>query len=153
MVFLSATVFEGGLGCLIARVVPGRDPPYVLGRVAYNAYCEQRNITPPVSSGRTYEALNEAGDPMVADDAAASITASHAARVALDVLDDRTGELGASWLLIGIKAGWLFTHHGHSIALDVGSPPPPAVPECDPVAFNFVEALTKEALDAAKDSR
>ena len=38
---ISAEVFEGGLGVLLARSIPGRDPPYAFGRSAYLAYCEQ----------------------------------------------------------------------------------------------------------------
>jgi molybdopterin/thiamine biosynthesis adenylyltransferase len=151
--FLSATVFEGGLGCMIARSIPGRDPPYALGRVAYNAFCDERDVAPPLSGRRTYEALNEAGQPIVADDAAVTMAAAHAARVALDILDEQVGLGERAWLLVGFKAGWLFARHGHSIALDVGPPPPAAAPEDDPEVRDFAIALAKEALHAAEASR
>lgn len=151
--FISATVFEGGLGCLIARSIPGRDPPYALGRAAYSAYCDVQNVAPPASGRRTYEALNEVGEPIVADDAAVTMGASHTARVALDILDDQVGDAETAWLLMGFKAGWLFTRHGHSISLDVGPPPPVAAPGDDAEARDFAIALAKEALDAANASR
>lgn len=150
--FLSVTAFEGGLGCTIARSIPGRDPPYVFGRTAFDAFCEEMNVEPPQSGTRTYEALSEAGEPMVADDAAVGIAAAHASRIALDILDDRVGPAETAWLLVGFRAGWLFTRHGHSIALDVPPPPPADTPGDDPEINNFVLALANEALDAAKDS-
>ncbi len=150
--FISTAVFEGGLGCMIARSIPGRDPPYVFSRAAYNAFCDEKDVTPPPIGRRTYESLNEAGDPIIADDAAVTMGASHAARIALDVLDDQVGPAETAWLLIGFKAGWLFTRHGHSIALDVGSPPSATDPEDAPGVRDFVNALAKEALDAATAS-
>ncbi|MEW5789653.1 MAG: ThiF family adenylyltransferase [Pseudomonadota bacterium] len=150
--FLSATVFEGGLGCMIARSIPGRDPPYAYGRVAYNAFCDEKNVAPPPSGRRTYESLNEAGEPIVADDAAVTMGAAHAARVALNILDEQIGPDEAAWLLMGFKAGWLFKRHGHSIALDVGSPPPATFSESNSEAQDFVNSLVKEVLDAAKTS-
>ncbi len=150
--FLSAAVFEGGLGCMIARSIPGRDPPYSYSRVAYNAFCEEKDVAPPSCGRRTYESLNEAGEPIVADDAAVTMGAAHAARIALDILDEQVGPDETAWLLIGFKAGWLFMRHGHSIALDVGLPPPAAVPEDSPGVRDFVNSLLKEVLGAAKAS-
>lgn len=147
--FVSAQVFEGGLGALIARALPVRDPPYVLGKAAYNAYCEQQNVTPPPSGVGNYEAISEDGSPMVADDAAATITAGHAARFVLDMLDGRD-DLGEAWLLIGFRKGWLFSSHGHTISLDVGRAPTVVEAEEDIEALAFANALAKEALDAAK---
>lgn len=150
--FLSATVFEGGLGCMIARSIPGRDPPYAFGRVAYHAFCDEQDVAPPISGRRMYEALNEPGEPVVADDAAVGMTAGHASRVALDLLEEQVGADDTAWLLIGFKAGWLFRRHGHSIALDVGRSPQ-AADDSDPEARDFVLALAKEAIDEAKASR
>lgn len=150
--FVSAEVFEGGLGALVARSMPGRDPPYVDGRAAYTAYCDRMSVQPPPSGRRTYEALNEAGEPLVADDAAVTIAAAHAARIILDILDEKVGEMDAAWLLIGCRAGWLFERHGHTISLDVGpTPSTPAVVD-DLDARAFVLSLLREALGAAASS-
>lgn len=147
--FVSAQVFEGGLGALIARALPARDPHYVVGRAAYYAYCEQQNVTPPASGVGNYEAISEDGSPIVADDAAATITAGHAARLVLDILDARD-DLGEAWLLMGFRKGWLFSGHGHSISLDVGRAPIVVEAEEDIEALAFANALAKEALDAVK---
>lgn len=149
--FVSAQVFEGGLGALIARSLPGYDPPYVSGRAAYNAYCEQLNVTPPSSGVGNYEAISEDGTPMVADDAAATITAGHTARLVLDVLDSRD-DLGEAWLLMGFRKGWLFNGHGHTISLNVGHSVHVVEAEEDIEALAFANTLAKEAIDAAKTS-
>jgi molybdopterin/thiamine biosynthesis adenylyltransferase len=148
---VSVEVFEGGLGCLVARAIPGRDPSYGLGRAAYNAYCEQENVAPPQCGRRRYEAIAEDGAPVVADDAAVTIAAGHGARVVLDVLDGTVGEGEAAFLLLGIRKGWLFQHHGHSISLDVGAPPPAADVE-DEDAQAFAMGLIKEVLGATTAS-
>ncbi|MEP1079368.1 ThiF family adenylyltransferase [Leptolyngbya sp. PL-A3] len=145
--FVSVEVFEGGLGCLVARSLPERDPAYVHGRAAYIAYCEQQNVEPPLSSHRAYEALSASGEPLVADDAAVTIAAAHAARVILDILDERVSASDAAWLLFGFREGWLFRRHGDSLSLDMGSvsPPDPAVEDNE--IRDFVMALAKKALN------
>lgn len=150
--FVSAEVFEGGLGALVARSIPGRDPPYVAGRAAYTAYCDKMNVQPPTSGYGTYEALSEAGKPIVADDVAVTIAAAHAARVILDILDERVGTMDAAFLLIGCRVGWLFERHGHTISLDVGPPPSESTAVDDADSRAFVLALAQEALNAAASS-
>jgi molybdopterin/thiamine biosynthesis adenylyltransferase len=147
--FVSVEVFEGGLGCVIARSIPGRDPAYVEGRSAYSAYCDTRNVAPPPSGRRRYEAVTDDGDPVVADDAAVTIAASHAARVALDILDG-VASADTAWLLIGFKAGWLFTRHGDTIALDVGTPTLHPAADDDPEIREFALALATEAAGETK---
>ncbi|HEX8914922.1 MAG TPA: ThiF family adenylyltransferase [Humisphaera sp.] len=147
--FVSAEVYEGGIGAAIGRSVPGRDPPFALGRSAYLSYCEQRNVTPPAAGPRDYEAISSEGAPVVADDAAVSAAAAHAARVALDALDDRVGEGDPAWLLLGFRKAWLFNGHGHNILLDVGGPPP-ADETIDSDALALGVRLAQEAIDAAK---
>lgn len=150
--FVSVEVFEGGLGCLVARSIPGRDPAYVGGRAAYNAYCEQMNVAPPKSGHRRYEAIAEDGAPVVADDAVVTIAAGHAARVVLDILDEAIGPQDAAWLLLGARAGWLFQHHGHGISLDVGAPASAPTFAVDDAGRDFALALAKEALGATASS-
>ena len=90
--FVSAEVYEGGLGAVIARSMPDLDPPYAMGRQAYIAYCEEQNVQPPTSGEQSYEAIFDDGVPAVADDAAVSAAAGYAARVVLDILDEKVGE-------------------------------------------------------------
>jgi len=150
--FVSVEVFEGGLGALIARSLPGVDPPYAAARVAYNAFCEKENITPPQSGSKNYEALTETGDPLVADDVAVTIAAAHAARVVLDILEDRIGLQDKAWMLFGFSKGWLFGGHGHVIVLDVGNADQVPKEIEDIEACEFIIELTKEALNEAAPS-
>jgi hypothetical protein len=147
--FVSINVFEGGLGCVIARAIPGRDPAFVDGRAAYLGYCEGRAVEPPKCGRRRYESLTDNGLPIMADDAAVTIAAGHAGRVALDILDNHVSAEDTAWLLLGFRKGWLFERHGDAIALDVGAPVA-AENRDDPDARAFALALAQEALNAAK---
>lgn len=147
--FVSIEVFEGGLGALVARSLPGIDPTYLTGRQAYCAYCDIENVEPPLSGRKTYEALTETGEPVVADDAAVTIAASHAVRVVLDILDDLTGAQDSAWLLIGCRNGWLFKGHGHIIGLDVGKANLATELKEDMDAQKFIIELTKEVFNAS----
>ena len=144
--FVSAEVFQGGLGCLIARSIPGRDPAYVQGRAAYSDYCDDRKVSPPPSGNRTYEAFTNEGEPVMADDAAVTMAASHTARIALDILDGQVGVDEAPWLLIGFRAGWLFKRHAETISLAMGSPAPPPAPAENAETREFACALLREAV-------
>lgn len=147
---VSVSVFEGGLGCLVARSFPTRDPSYGSGRAAFLAFCDEQDVVPPPSGRRTYEALNENGEPVVADDAAVTMAAAHAARVGLDILDDRINEDDRPWLLFGFKVGWLFKHHGHTISLNVGVPTQTVDEEPNEEAQIFAIELAEEAIRAAE---
>lgn len=150
--FLSVEVFEGGLGCVITRSLPGRDPSYTDARSRYAAYCDERDVTPPPSGHRPYEILDEGAEPIVADDAAISIAASHAARTAMDILDNVVEEEDTALKLIGFRKGWLFRSHGDVIALDLGKPPPPTEATASDEIQKFALELGREALNAAEDS-
>jgi molybdopterin/thiamine biosynthesis adenylyltransferase len=145
--FVSVAVYEGGLGAVIGRALPGRDPTFADGRAEYLDYCARAGVEPPKSGTRPYEATEEDGTPIVADDAAVSMAAAHAARVTLDVLDGRVGDDDATWLLLGFRKGWLFQRHGESISLTM--PPPPSVElAVDEDAIAFALQLAEEAVDA-----
>lgn len=146
--FISVEVYEGGIGALIASCVPGRDPQFAKARAAYFAWCEEKNMPPPRPAARPYDALAEDGTVMVADDAAASMAASHAARVALDILDDRPAGAEAAWMLIGFRKAWVFEGHGHTVRMSVGDPTEPAQDTQDVEAQAFVLALAKEHFGA-----
>ncbi len=89
---------------------------------------------------------------MVADDAAVTTTAGHAARVILDILDGQPAGPEAAWLLFGYRKAWRFDGHGHTIRLSVGKPSTPQPDQEDRDAQAFVLALAKEYLDARSDS-
>jgi hypothetical protein len=146
--YISVEVYEGGIGALIASCLSGRDPPFAQARAAYFAWCDEKNMRPPRPAARPYDALDDDGTLMVADDAAATMTASHAARVALDILDGRPAGPEAAWMLIGFRKAWVFEGHGHTWLLSVGSPAAPASPAKDADAEAFVLALVKEHVGA-----
>jgi len=112
--FVSVEVFEGGIGALIATCVPPRDPPFVEGRATFLARCDVQGIKPPEAGPRRYEMLATDGSPAIADDAAVTMTAGHAARTILDIVDGRPPPAEAAWLLLGYQKNWLFDGHGHS---------------------------------------
>lgn len=151
--FVSVEVFEGGLGCMITRAIPGQDPPYIDARNSYTAYCDEQNVAPPSSGSRPYEVINEDAEPIVADDAAATIAAGHAARIVLDILDDVVENEETALKLIGFKKGWLFQSHGHIIAIDLGGPRSPTEPEVNDEIRRFALGLAKEVINAVNDSK
>jgi len=148
--FLSVAVFEGGLGCLIARSVPGLDAPFAQGRAAYQAFCDAEDVPPPQSGRRRYEAETLAGEPIVADDAAVTIAAGHAARAVLDILEQKIVDRDHAWVLLGLQRAWLFATRGPLIALNVRQPPAPAAAFQDSEIVAFASKLIAEALNAAK---
>ena len=147
--FVAVEVLGGGIGAVIGRAVPDLDPNYVTARVAYQAWCEQQSQPLPTAARRNYEALSEDGQPVVADDATITIAASHASRVVLDCLDGRS-ERGGGWLLIGMRAAWVFVGHGHVIRLDVGAPGKFEAHTDDAAAHAFTTELAEEYLRATK---
>lgn len=149
-VFVSVEVFEGGLGCLTARFIPGRDPTFIQGRMAYETYCEEQRVAPPSSGIHTYEALTFDGMPIQADAAAVTAAAAQTARIVLDVLDDRVEATTPPWMLTGFRSGWLFSRQGDSLALDIPVPAQPTQPAPDPDVTQWVFALAEEALDAPR---
>lgn len=149
--FLSVEVYEGGLGCHITRSLPGTDPPFADLRAKYVQYCERCGVNPPTSGHRRYESIGEDGEPIMADDAAASIAAAHTARIAIDLLDGQTDTMKYACLLIGFKKGWLFASHAEVIGLAMGDPPPARAPCSDPDTIAFVKSMTAKALHETPD--
>lgn len=148
--FLSVEVFEGGIGGLVAACLPARDPPFAVGRASFLAWCDEQGVKPPEAGPRRYEALAEDGSPVVADDAAVTITAGHAARVILDILDGNPPPVSSAWLLLGYRQSWLFDGHGHTIRLNVGERAAAGPPKEDPQAKAFALDLVKEYLGEGK---
>ena len=148
--FVSVEVFEGGIGALVATCVAPRDPPFVEGRATFLDWCEKEGVKPPEAGARRYEMLTSDGSPMIADDAAVTITAGHAARTILDIVDGNPPPVEAAWLLLGYQKSWLFGGHGHTIRLNVGERGERAQVADVPEAIEFVLGLFKER--AGEDS-
>lgn len=149
--FVSVEVFEGGIGMSIACCLPDRDPPYTQARAAFLAWCEQNGNEIPTRGERPYEAISEDGAPMIADDAAVTIAAGHAARSILDIVDSEDANPQVAWMLIGFRKAWVFEGHGHVIRLSAGTPSVPEQKSPDADTLAFQKHLVKElqnALDA-----
>lgn len=148
--FVSVEVLAGGIGCIIARSVPGRDAAYPQGRAGLMAYCEQQAVAPPAGGTRAYESITDEGAVVVADDAAVSAAAAHAARVAMDVMQGTLDDDAPAWLLIGLRRSWIFHWHGHVIglhappALDGTEQEPTMRPEREERARDLILSLLKE---------
>ena len=145
--FVSVEVFEGGIGGLIATCLPDRDPPFAVARASFLSWCDEQGVEPLKGGSRRYEALAEDGLPVVADDAAVTMTAGHAARVVLDILDGVPAPINSAWLLLGYAKGWLFDGHGHTIRLCVGERSAVDTTREDPHARAFAMELLREWKD------
>ena len=151
--FVSVEVFEGGIGALVATCLPTRDAPYAVARRGFQSWCERCERDPPKQGGRRYEAFDHDGSPMVADDAAVTIAAGHAARAILDIADGVSGPKGGSWLLIGFADAWVFKGHGDTIRLSVADRVEVFGATDDADGKALAVRLLEEARDAAGDSR
>lgn len=141
---VSVAVFDGGVGARIATCLPERDPPFAIGREAFLTWCDQQGGKPPEPSPRPYDALTDDGTPLVADDAAVTATAAHAARVILDILDGDPPPVEAAWLLLGYRKAWVFGGHGCNIHLNVGLRSAPTPEADDPETRAFVQRLMED---------
>jgi molybdopterin/thiamine biosynthesis adenylyltransferase len=148
--FISVEVFDGGIGGLVATCIPARDPPFAVGRATFLAWCDAQGAKPPEVGSRRYEMLAEDGSPIIADDAAVAMTAGHAARTILDILDGDSPPIEAAWLLLGYRRAWIFDGHGHTIRLNVGERLPVAAVGDDGEAKAFVLGLITEEIGENK---
>lgn len=144
--FVTVEVFEGGIGGLVASNLPDRDPSFAQARAAFLAWCDEQGARPPEAGPRRYEALVDERGPIMADDASVTTTAGHAARVVLDIMDDRPASRDAAWLLLGYSPAWLFEGHGHMIRLHTGERDDDAEQEEDEAAKAFARQLFLEAI-------
>jgi sulfur-carrier protein adenylyltransferase/sulfurtransferase len=155
-----AEVFGGGIGGLIARCRPDKEPsPQHMRRAIENWFADKN--AQPVRSLRRYETGSE-GPPLIADDADVSAIAAHAARLAIDVLIEREPSLFPhSVYAIGLGAGSVFDQPFQTFPIDVGGPPasePAAVLTSEEAGeefsrlLNLIKARTNEASAAVKDS-
>lgn len=126
-----AEVLGGGIGGLIARHRPGREPTIPLMRRAIENWFAERG-TPAVRATRNYEqAAGEA--PFIADDADVTAIAAPAARLALDILLTREPSyFPQSIYVIGLAPSALFAQPFETWPLEL--PEPPVTPEVAPLS-------------------
>jgi sulfur-carrier protein adenylyltransferase/sulfurtransferase len=156
-----AEVFGGGIGGLIARCRPEREPlPQYMRRAIENWFGERG--PQPVRSTRSYE-TGQDGVPLIANDADVSAIAAHAARLAIDTLLGRDPSLFPnSVYAIGLGVGSVFTQPFETFPIDVGPPPPAeSMKQLSPDAVaaeiakivELIEARTNETVAAPPDNQ
>lgn len=102
-------VYAGGIGGLIARSRPGRDPNPLTMRQAYHQFTvESPDFGTSIPAPYTLENID--GDVYVASDADVSVIASHLTRLIADtaVQSDKS-MFPYSMYLIGLSEGWIFS--------------------------------------------
>lgn len=113
-------VFAGGIGGLVGRYRPGRDPdPFVIRGKVWSFLNEQK--APELKPAGPYVAAEAGQEPLIASDADVTVISSHAARFALDVLAGREpSAFPQSVYLVGLRRAWIFEAPFHTIPIDVG---------------------------------
>lgn len=135
-------VFPGGIGGLVARYRPGRDPDPLIARARLHAYLEDKEPAPGAPA-EPYVGTSAEGEPIIASDAEVGIIAHHAARLVSDILEGREpSAFPNSMYLVGMERGWLFEEPFHTIRLDIGSPAPSAGEGAGALSKQNVEFLT-----------
>jgi sulfur-carrier protein adenylyltransferase/sulfurtransferase len=119
---LWAEVFGGGIGGMIARYRPLFEPDPASMRRIIEQWCLERG-KPIERAAIGYG--GGPGAPSIADDADVTVIASHAARMAIDVLIPREPSAFPNAVyFIGLAKGWIFENPFETYPIDVGSPPP-----------------------------
>lgn len=145
--FVSAEVFEGGIGALISACLPGRTPPYSVARARFLDWCAEQGDGFQSSGRGGYGGVDDDGSPIVADDATVTIAAGHTARLIVDIVDGMAPQRPRAWQLIGLRDQWVFAKLGPLIHFDVGEPLSPPQP-ADHATEAFVDQRLKEVLNA-----
>jgi molybdopterin/thiamine biosynthesis adenylyltransferase len=116
-------VFSGGIGALLARSRPGKDPEPLVMRAGVHNYLE--TLPPaPLAAAVDYDVEIEGAAPLIAFDAEVSQVAATMTRFVLDVLLDRTPpEFPYSAYLIGFKEAWIFDGPFHTQPILVPAQP------------------------------
>lgn len=128
---LWAEVFGGGIGGMIARYRPLLEPDPASMRRIIEQWCLERG-KPIERAAIGYG--GGPGTPSIADDADVTVIASHAARMAIDVLIPREPSAFPNAVyLIGLTKGWIFENPFETYPVDVGSPPSQPEVAMDPL--------------------
>jgi hypothetical protein len=94
-------------------------------------WCANQGMPPPATV-KSYE-TQEAGVPMIDDDADVTVIAAHAARLAIDTLLARNpSQFPYSVYMIGLSQGWIFDQPFDTRPIDLGAPPETLANPIDP---------------------
>ena len=149
-------VFGGGYGGLVARHRPGVDPTPQSMRAGILDWCSRRNRSWPTIAD-PYEAGDDEGVPLVADDAAVSVIAANAAQLAIDqLLRETPSRFPHAIYLVGLGRGWIFGQAFESFPIDIERPTMEQKNQGDAedaqAGIAFVEALVRRLRDDSSRS-
>lgn len=152
-----AEVFAGGIGGIIGRSRPSRDPDPQTMRAAYYEYVELHPFSDaPIVSDYTRE--DAEGNVITATDADVEVIAAQTARLAADTLLAEVSTFPQSLYLLGLTRAWVFEAPFHTIPIATDHlVRPPASPNESALDENkeFLIGLLEEArkdLDASSPS-
>ena len=148
-------VFGGGIGGLVARYRPGKDPDPFTARARFNSYLEDKKLAPRSSSTVPYAEHDADGEPLIAADAEVGIIANNAARFALDILVEREpSAFPHSLYLIGLEQRWLFEAPFHTIGIDIGQPTETLAESAETLSkenIDFLAEVIRRSVDESRD--
>ena len=103
-------IFAGGIGGLLIRSRPEKDPPPLVMRSGVNDYLDTREPAPFKIASTRYDIDNGDTQPLTAFDADVSQFSAMLTRFAIDTLLDRSpSQFPYSAYLVGFKRNWIFT--------------------------------------------
>ena len=150
-------VFAGGIGGLVARYRPGRDPSPHLARERIHAWTDQHDAPFPRTKN-DYGAVQNDHRVVVAHDAEVGLISSAAAILALDLLlESEPSRFPHSAYAIGLAREWVFSQPFEVLPIPLGSPEQPQVdpnPEAEAESIGFLRELVRTAArgDAENES-
>jgi hypothetical protein len=116
-------LFAGGIGGLLVRSRPGKDPDPLTMRAGVYAFLAAQQPAPFAHATTRYDVEGEDTPPLIAFDAEVAQFASIVTRFVLDALLERNpSEFPYSAYLIGFKREWIFTAPFDTHPISVGLP-------------------------------
>lgn len=145
-----AEVFGGGVGGLVSRSRPRKDPDPQAMRAALAGFTTTQEA-PELATGVDYDAVGQGGEVFVASASDAEVIAAHATGLAVDCVLAREPSLYPnSMYLIGLKRGWVFEAPFHTIPvatehlLDAAPPKAPSAEAMNEMVSFLTETLRKK---------
>ena len=111
-------ILAGGIGGLIARFRPSRDPDPKTMRAYFLDHLAQQNA-PEIKATADYTATDAEGETLIASNADVAVIAESATRLVLDILTGcEPSGFPYSMYLIGLSHSWIFKAPFHTIPID-----------------------------------
>ena len=114
-------IFAGGIGGMIARFRPSRDPDPKTMRTYLLDYLAQQNAS-EIKATADYTATDAEGRTLIASNADVGVIAENATRMAFDILtESEPSDFPCSMYLIGLSRGWIFKEPFYTIPIDLSN--------------------------------